>query len=97
MAGCHLLDMEFVQFYLIGIDIPGGAHWFMDLGIIDIARLTDANGDPFLDTLQKQEGISSGREANLFLRDKCMVAIAIQNRKAKLFRTLKRFQKNGGK
>lgn len=81
-AGCHLLDMEFVQFYPIGIDIPGGAHWFMDLGIIDIARLTDANGDPFLDTLLKQEGISSGREANLFLRDKCSVAIALENRES---------------
>ena len=83
-AGCHLLDMEFVQFYPIGIDIPGGAHWFIDLGIIDLARLTDADGEPFLDALLKQEGISSGRDANLFARDKCSVAIALQNRKSQV-------------
>lgn len=84
-TGCHLVDMEFVQFYPIGIDVPGGAHWFIDLGIIDIARLTDTNGEPFLDTLLKQEGLSSGRDANLFARDKCSVAIALQNKKSQAF------------
>jgi len=78
-AGCNLLDMEFVQFYPIGIDIPGGAHWFMDLGIIDSARLTNCHGREFLKEMLLEEGISSGREANLLARDKCSVAIALEN------------------
>jgi fumarate reductase (CoM/CoB) subunit A len=80
-ASCHLLDMEFVQFYPIGIDIPGGAHWFLDLGIIDHARLTGADGRPFLSEMLREEGIDSGRQANLLARDKCTVAIALESRK----------------
>lgn len=78
-AGCHLLDMEFVQFYPIGIDIPGGATWFMDLGTIDLARVTGPDGSEFLKEMLAREGISSGREANLLARDKCTVAIALAN------------------
>ncbi|HHX29392.1 MAG: FAD-binding protein [Bacillota bacterium] len=81
-ASCHLLDMEFVQFYPIGIDIPGGAHWFVDLGIIDAARLTGEGGREFLKEMLHKEGISSGRQANLLARDKCTVAIALESRKA---------------
>lgn len=81
-ASCHLLDMEFVQFYPIGIDIPGGAHWFVDLGIIDAARLTGEGGRELLKEMLHKEGISSGRQANLLARDKCTVAIALESRKA---------------
>jgi succinate dehydrogenase/fumarate reductase flavoprotein subunit len=80
-ASCHLLDMEFVQFYPIGIDIPGGAHWFLDLGIIDSARLTGPGGNEFLKEMIHREGITSGRQANLLARDKCTVAIALESRK----------------
>ncbi|HHY76619.1 MAG TPA: FAD-binding protein [Firmicutes bacterium] len=80
-ASCHLLDMEFVQFYPIGIDIPGGAHWFLDLGIIDSARLTGPDGREFLKEMLFREGIESGREANLLARDKCTVEIALESRK----------------
>lgn len=75
-AGCHLLDMEFVQFYPIGFDIPGGSRWFIDLGIIDQARLTNCDGVEFLKEMLAREGIDSGRKANLLARDKCAVAIA---------------------
>lgn len=83
-AGCHLLDMEFVQFYPIGIDIPGGAHWFMDLGVIDRARVTGPEGDEFLKEMLVREGIKSGREANLLARDKCTVAIARANERGEV-------------
>lgn len=78
-AGCHLMDMEFVQFYPMGFDIPGGAHWFLDLGIIDSARVTNAEGREFLKEMLAKEGIKSGREANLLARDKCSVAIVLEN------------------
>lgn len=78
-ANCHLLDMEFVQFYPIGIDLPGGAHWFMDLSVIDRARVTGPNGEEFLSELLARKGIRSGREANLLARDVCTVAIARAN------------------
>lgn len=81
LAGCFLSDMEFVQFYPIGIDIPGGAHWFMDLSIIDRARVTNSRGEEFLKDMLLREGIKTGREANLLARDKCSVAIALENRK----------------
>lgn len=80
-AGCHLMDMEFVQFYPMGFDIPGGAHWFIDLGIIDRARATAPDGREFLKEMLAKEGIHSGREANLLARDKCSVAIALENEK----------------
>jgi succinate dehydrogenase/fumarate reductase flavoprotein subunit len=80
-AGCHLMDMEFVQFYPMGFDIPGGAHWFVDLGIIDHVRATGADGREFLKEMLAKEGIHSGREANLLARDKCSVAIALENEK----------------
>lgn len=80
-ASCHLLDMEFVQFYPMGFDTPGGAHWFMDLGVVDRARVTGPDGREFLKEMLRKEGISSGREANLLARDKCSVAIALENEK----------------
>jgi succinate dehydrogenase/fumarate reductase flavoprotein subunit len=80
-ASCHLLDMEFVQFYPIGFDTPGGAHWFMGLDIIDRARVTDPSGREFLKEMLLNEGILTGREANLLARDKCSVAIALENEK----------------
>ena len=70
-----------MQFYPIGIDIPGGAHWFLDLGIIDSARLTGPGGNEFLKEMIHREGITSGRQANLLARDKCTVAIALESRK----------------
>ncbi len=80
-AGCHLMDMEFVQFYPMGFDIPRGAHWFVDLSIVDIARVTAPDGREFLKELLTQKGIGSGREANLLARDICSVAIALENEK----------------
>lgn len=80
-AGCPLLDMEFVQFYPIGIDIPGGVHWFMDLSILDRARIVNSEGQEFLKTILAKEGITSGSQANLLARDKCAVAIALENKK----------------
>ena len=82
-SSCHLLDMEFVQFYPIGFDTPGGAHWFLDLSIIDHARATAPDGREFLKELLAREGIPSGREANLLARDKCTVAIALESERGR--------------
>lgn len=80
LAGCTLSDMEFVQFYPIGIDIPGGAHWFIDLSIMDLARVTNSRGEEFLKEKLANEGIHTGREANLLARDKCTVWISLASR-----------------
>ncbi len=80
-AGCRLMDMEFVQFYPMGFDTPGGTHWFVDLGIIDSARVTAPDGREFLKEMLAKEGIDTGRKANLLARDKCSVAIALENEK----------------
>lgn len=80
LAGCQLSDMEFVQFYPIGIDIPGGAHWFIDLSIIDVARVTGSKGEEFLKERLHSEGIAGGREANLLARDRCSVWISLEAR-----------------
>lgn len=80
-ASCHLMDMEFVQFYPMGFDTPGGAHWFLGLEIIDRARVTGPDGREFLKEMLLREGITSGRQANLLARDKCSVAIALANEK----------------
>jgi len=79
-AGAALRDMEFVQFYPLGSAPDAGVTWFMDAGILDHARLTDANGEEFLPELYQDWGISSGREANLYERDRLSQAIERRRR-----------------
>lgn len=80
-SGLELIDMEFVQFYPLGLDITPRTHWFIDLSILDSARLTDSSGKEFIRDLWRDWGISSGREANLLARDRCAVAIAREVRR----------------
>jgi succinate dehydrogenase/fumarate reductase flavoprotein subunit len=75
-AGARLRDMEFVQFYPIGSGPDVGTTWMMDAGILDHARLTDGDGSEFVPALFEEWGISSGREANKFERDRLSQAIA---------------------
>lgn len=82
--GYHLLyelglpfrDMEFVQFYPMGLAEEALPMWFIDLGVIDDVPFTDSSGDEFLKNLLLSWGISSGREGNLYARDRTSIAIA---------------------
>lgn len=75
-AGLPLVDMEFVQFYPLGFAEEGFPTWFIPLEILDYTYLTNSAGERFLDPQLRSWGISSGREANLFARDRCAVAVA---------------------
>ncbi len=69
-AGLPLIDMEFVQFYPLGWAEAGFPEWMIGLPILDHVRLTDEAGDEFLLRSIREWGLTSGREANLFARDK---------------------------
>lgn len=75
-AGLPLLDMEFVQFYPLGFAEGGFPTWFIALNILDYTYVTNSAGERFLEPQLQSWGISSGREANLFARDRCAVAVA---------------------
>jgi len=74
--GLPFRDMEFVQFYPMGFADEGFSTWMIGLHIIDSARLTDESGHEFLRDYYEEWGISSGREANLYCRDRAAIAIA---------------------
>ena len=74
--GLPFRDMEFVQFYPIGLAEPELPIWFIDLGIIDQVPLTNSLGQEFLLDLLKSWGLKSGREGNLYARDRCSIALA---------------------
>jgi len=74
--GLAFRDMEFVQFYPMGLAEEALPMWFIDLGIIDQVPLTDENGKEFLLDLLHSWGISSGREGNLYARDRTSIALA---------------------
>jgi len=75
-AGAALIDMEFVQFYPLGLAEPGLPAYLLDTSLLDVARLTDEDGrDPLAGKLA-QWGVSSGAEINLLARDKAAVALA---------------------
>ncbi|MCL4423889.1 MAG: FAD-binding protein, partial [Firmicutes bacterium] len=84
-AGAQLQDMEFVQFYPLGFAEPGFPIWFISLRSIDVAPLTNAAGERFLEPLLVQWGIKNGREANLFARDRAAVAIARERRQGDVY------------
>ncbi len=75
-AGAPLLDMEFVQFYPLGFADPGVPPYFLELGVTDEIGLSNGRGERFWPGLLSAWGVRSGREANLFARDRAAVAIA---------------------
>jgi succinate dehydrogenase/fumarate reductase flavoprotein subunit len=46
--GLSLRDMEFVQFYPLGLDEPDLPVWMVGLPIVDLVRLTDGKGREFM-------------------------------------------------
>ncbi|HEY3314946.1 MAG TPA: FAD-binding protein [Bacillota bacterium] len=75
-AGLELLDMEFVQFYPLGVAEPGAPIWMIGLEVTDQVPLTNSEGDPFLERLLPEWGLKSGAQANLFARDRAARAVA---------------------
>ena len=73
--GLEFRDMEFVQFYPLGLAESDLPLWFMDLGLIDIAPLTDNAGQEFLKEALLSWGLKSGREGNLYARDRSSITI----------------------
>ncbi|MCL2497230.1 MAG: FAD-binding protein [Symbiobacteriaceae bacterium] len=74
-VGCTFRDMEFVQFYPIGLAEPELPLWFIDLSIIDRVPLVNSAGQEFLLAQLKEWGLANGREGNLYARDRCSISI----------------------
>lgn len=75
-AGVEVYDMEFVQWYPLGYADEGFPVWMVGLPIVDDVPLENSAGERFYDKLLAEWGLSGGREANLFARDRSAVAIA---------------------
>lgn len=68
--GLSLIDMEFVQFYPLGLDEPDLPVWMVGLPIVDLVRLTDGKGREFMKEAFASWGIKNGWEANFLARDR---------------------------
>ncbi len=79
-AGLDLVDMEYVQFYPLGWKDPAFPLWMVGLSILDYIPVTDAGGKEFLREAILSWGLSSGKEANLFARDKSAVLLSRHER-----------------
>ncbi|MDR1730738.1 MAG: FAD-dependent oxidoreductase [Synergistaceae bacterium] len=74
--GLEFRDMEFVQFYPMGLAEQNLPCWFIGLTSIDCAPLTDSGGREFLKELLPEWGLKNGKDANDFARDRSAIAIA---------------------
>jgi len=81
--GLPFQDMEFVQFYPLGLDEPGFPRWMLGLHLIDLVPLTNSRGERFLEPLLSAWGLSSGNEANLVARDRAALAVAGEYRQGR--------------
>ncbi len=68
--GLSLRDMEFVQFYPLGLDEPDLPVWMVGLPIVDLVRLTDGSGREFMKEAFASWGLKNGWEANFLARDR---------------------------
>jgi succinate dehydrogenase/fumarate reductase flavoprotein subunit len=75
-AGLDLADMEYVQFYPLGWKDPAFPLWMVGLTILDYIPVTDDSGREFLREAILSWGLSSGKEANYFARDKCAIFLS---------------------
>ncbi len=81
VAGLDLVDMEYVQFYPMGWDQKGYPVWMVGLTILDYIPVTDEHGKEFLKEALPSWGVSTGKEANLFARDRATIFLAGHARK----------------
>ncbi len=75
-AGLELVDMEYVQFYPMGWDQEGFPVWMVGLTIIDYLPVTDENGREYIKEAFPSWGVATGKEANLFARDRAALLLA---------------------
>ena len=80
-AGLNLVDMEYVQFYPLGWDDPAFPTWMVGLTILDYIPVTNGEGKEFLMEALLSWGLKSGKEANLFSRDKAAVFLNDQEKR----------------
>ncbi|MBL3540351.1 FAD-binding protein [Aminivibrio sp.] len=79
-AGLDLADMEYVQFYPLGWKDPAFPLWMVGLAIVDYIPVTDENGREFLREAILSWGLTSGKEANYFARDKSAIFLSRHER-----------------
>ena len=75
-AGAKLVDMEYVQFYPMGWDQADFPVWMVGLPIVDFIPVTGERGEEFLPEAFRSWGVSTGREANLYCRDRAAILMA---------------------
>jgi succinate dehydrogenase/fumarate reductase flavoprotein subunit len=74
--GLPFIDMEFTQFYPTGFDEPGFVCWTLGLYVAEWAPFTNEKGEPFLENLWKEWGITGPAQANSLTRDRSAIAVA---------------------
>ena len=79
-AGLSLVDMEYVQFYPLGWKDSAFPLWMVGLTILDYIPVTDDSGREFLREAILSWGLSSGKEANYFARDKSAIFLSRHER-----------------
>lgn len=79
-AGLDLVDMEYVQFYPLGWKDPAYPLWMVGLTILDYIPVTNENGREFLREAILSWGLSSGKEANYFARDRSAIFLSRHER-----------------
>lgn len=77
-AGAELIDMEFVQFFPIGIDEPGLPKRHLSLKILDKCPVINSEGKEFLKEKIQELGIRDGEEASLVFRDIGAMMVALE-------------------
>lgn len=75
-AGLDLVDMEYVQFYPLGWKDNSFPLWMVGLAILDYIPVTDESGREFLREAILSWGLSSGKEANFFARDRSAIFLS---------------------
>jgi fumarate reductase (CoM/CoB) subunit A len=77
-AGVHLIDMEFVQMYPLGIVEEGLPRTFIPVQWIDFCPLTNTQGEQFLQAEMARQGFDRGWQVNLYMRDLAARAIGLE-------------------
>ncbi len=73
--GLPFRDMEFVQFYPLGVYEPGFTTWMVGLHMADRVPLTDEQGHDILSPWLEEWGLRDAAHANLVARDRVSVRL----------------------
>ena len=73
--GLSFRDMEFVQFYPLGVYEPGFTTWMIGLHLADLVPLTDEDGQDLLTPWLEEWGLQDAAHANFVARDRVTVGL----------------------